>query len=191
MEAATELAVLMGLRVRGRADGAEVARAAGCSTADAAAVLAGAKARGAVVPLAHGASGVLTLSAAGHDELTRLLAAESFDRAALAALYERFLVVDRELKQAITTWQLADEARKSAAQAAVMAVAATAGGVAAALAEVAARLAPYPGRLATAAGAIATGDPRFVASPRVDSLHQVWFELHEDLLVTLGRSRPA
>ena len=32
---------------------------------------------------------------------------------------------------------------------------------------------------------------RFVASPRVDSLHQVWFELHEDLLVTLGRERGA
>jgi hypothetical protein len=191
MEAATELAVLMGLRVRGRGDAAEVARSAGCSAADAAAVLAGAAARGVAVPPAHAAPGVLALSAAGRDELARLLAAESLDRAALAALYERFLAVDGELKQAITTWQLADEARKAAAQAAVMAVAATAGGVAAALAGVAARLAPYPLRIAAAAGAIATGDSRFVASPRVDSLHQVWFELHEDLLVTLGRSRAA
>ncbi len=70
-----------------------------------------------------------------------------------------------------------------------MAAAATAGGVAAALAETAPRLAPYPRRIAAAAAAIATGDARFVASPRVDSLHQVWFELHEDVLVTLGRSR--
>ncbi len=26
------------------------------------------------------------------------------------------------------------------------------------------------------------GDQRYVASPRVDSYHSVWFELHEDLI---------
>jgi hypothetical protein len=191
MDATTELAVLMALRVRGRADAAQAARSAGCSETEAGAVLARAAARGAVVPLAHGSPGLVTLGEAGRGELTRLLAAEAYDRAALAALYERFLVVDRELKQTISDWQLADDGRKAAAQAAVMAATATAGGVAAALAQVSARLAPYPGRLANAAGAIATGDARFVASPRVDSLHQVWFELHEDLLATLGRSRGA
>lgn len=191
MDATTELAVLMALRVRGRADAAQAARSAGCSETEAGAVLTQAAARGAVVALAHGPPGLVTLSEAGRGELTRLLAAEAYDRAALAALYERFLIVDCELKQTISDWQLADDGRKAAAQAAVMAATATAGGVAAALAQVAARLAPYPGRLAEAAGAVATGDPRFVASLRVDSLHQVWFELHEDLLATLGRSRAA
>jgi hypothetical protein len=86
------------------------------------------------------------------------------------------------LKATITAWQLAADARKAAARAGVMASAATAGGVAAALAEVA-----HPARTVIRsaspqhAEAIATGDARFVASPRVDSLHQVWFELHEDL----------
>ena len=51
------------------------------------------------------------------------------------------------------------------------------------------RSASYAARLAAAAHALRDGDTRFVANPRVDSLHQVWFELHEDLLVTLGRSR--
>lgn len=191
MEATRELALLMAVRVRGRADAAQVARAAGCTEAEAAAALMQAEARGMVAPLARGGPGVVTLTDAGREALTHLLTAESFDRAALAARYERFLVVDRELKQAITTWQLADETAKSDAQAAVMAIAAIAGGVALSLAQVVARLGPYPGRIALAAGAIATGDARFVASPRVDSLHQVWFELHEDLLVTLGRSRAA
>ena len=72
-----------------------------------------------------------------------------------------------------------------------MRAAAPAGGVAADVARVGPRFAPYPLRIADAAAAIATGDVRFVASPRVDSLHQVWFELHEDLLVTLGRTRAA
>jgi hypothetical protein len=30
---------------------------------------------------------------------------------------------------------------------------------------------------------------RFVASPRVDSYHGVWFELHEDLIRLAGRRR--
>jgi hypothetical protein len=179
----------MALRVRGRADAAAVARVAGCSEADAAAGLARAAAQGTTAAVAQGDGAMVTLTAAGRAELTRLLAAEPLDRSALAARYERFLEVDRDLKQAITAWQLAAAADKLPAQDAVMAVAAVAGGVAASLAQVAERLAPYVARIAVAAGAIATGDARFVASPRVDSLHQVWFELHEDLLVTLGRSR--
>ena len=30
---------------------------------------------------------------------------------------------------------------------------------------------------------------RYVASPRVDSYHGVWFELHEDLILLAGRNR--
>ena len=33
------------------------------------------------------------------------------------------------------------------------------------------------------------GDRRYVASPRVDSYHGVWFELHEDLILLAGRNR--
>ena len=33
------------------------------------------------------------------------------------------------------------------------------------------------------------GDGRYVASPRVDSYHGVWFELHEDLIQLAGRTR--
>ena len=33
------------------------------------------------------------------------------------------------------------------------------------------------------------GDQRFVASPRVDSYHGIWFELHEDLIRLAGRTR--
>jgi len=33
------------------------------------------------------------------------------------------------------------------------------------------------------------GDQRYVASPRVDSYHSIWFELHEDLIQLAGRTR--
>ena len=40
-----------------------------------------------------------------------------------------------------------------------------------------------------AAAAAAGGDGMYIASPRVDSYHGVWFELHEDLILLAGRTR--
>ena len=51
------------------------------------------------------------------------------------------------------------------------------------------RLASYGKRLDTAAAAAAAGDPMYIASPRVDSYHGVWFELHEDLIRLAGKTR--
>ncbi|MEV4420132.1 hypothetical protein AB0L40_09185 [Patulibacter sp. NPDC049589] len=50
-------------------------------------------------------------------------------------------------------------------------------------------LAPYPDRL-RAALTMSEHDRRFLTSPAVDSFHSVWFQLEEDLLVTLGLERP-
>jgi pyruvate,orthophosphate dikinase len=52
-----------------------------------------------------------------------------------------------------------------------------------------ARAALYRQRLERAHAAIGSGDLRFVASPRVESYHTIWFELHEDLLRLAGRAR--
>jgi pyruvate, orthophosphate dikinase len=51
------------------------------------------------------------------------------------------------------------------------------------------RLADYGIRLGRALERARAGDQRYVASPRVDSYHGVWFELHEDLIQLAGRSR--
>jgi pyruvate,orthophosphate dikinase len=51
------------------------------------------------------------------------------------------------------------------------------------------RLADYRVRLGRAIEGALGGDHRFVASPRVDSYHGIWFELHEDLIQLAGRSR--
>jgi len=34
-----------------------------------------------------------------------------------------------------------------------------------------------------------SGRPDYVSNPMVDSLHNTWFEFHEDLLAVLGRPR--
>ena len=51
------------------------------------------------------------------------------------------------------------------------------------------RLGLYVGRLARAANQVAAGDTMYLASPRVDSFHSIWFELHEDLILLAGRTR--
>ena len=53
------------------------------------------------------------------------------------------------------------------------------------------RLADYGVRLGHALEAARGGDGRYVASPRVDSYHGIWFELHEDLIQLAGRTREA
>jgi hypothetical protein len=51
------------------------------------------------------------------------------------------------------------------------------------------RLAGYRERLSRAIDKAVGGDQRYVASPRVDSYHGIWFELHEDLIQLAGRTR--
>ncbi|MCF7547561.1 hypothetical protein [Pseudonocardia sp. WMMC193] len=58
-----------------------------------------------------------------------------------------------------------------------------------ALAEHDPRFARYPTRFATAVDGIDQGRHELVSSPTLDSVHNIWFEFHEDLLRTLGRER--
>ncbi|WP_300008706.1 hypothetical protein [Pseudonocardia sp.] len=51
------------------------------------------------------------------------------------------------------------------------------------------RFAAYPRRFAAAMDGIDAGRHELVSSPTLDSVHNVWFEFHEDLLRTLGRER--
>ena len=51
------------------------------------------------------------------------------------------------------------------------------------------RLGYYLERLERAADLVADGDYAYIASPRVDSYHSIWFELHEDLILLAGRTR--
>jgi hypothetical protein len=47
----------------------------------------------------------------------------------------------------------------------------------------------YPRRFRGALDGIASGRHELVSSPTEDSVHNIWFEFHEDLLRTIGRER--
>ena len=49
--------------------------------------------------------------------------------------------------------------------------------------------APYRERLRSARRRVVDGEHDWFTSPRVDSYHTVWMELHEDLLAALGWER--
>jgi hypothetical protein len=51
------------------------------------------------------------------------------------------------------------------------------------------RFACYQQRFDEALVKVDQGQPEFVSAPTVDSVHNVWFEFHEDLLRSLGRAR--
>ncbi len=119
---------------------------------------------------------------------------------AIVAL-DAFLGLDHAMKEIVTAWQLRDDAdgqvindhSDSVYDQRVL------DHLAAMHADAAAwftrpeqgcpRLAAYRIRLGRALEMARAGDQRFVASPRVDSYHGIWFELHEDLIRLAGRSR--
>jgi hypothetical protein len=51
------------------------------------------------------------------------------------------------------------------------------------------RFGRYEDRLSAAVARVEAGDHDWFTKPLIDSYHTVWFELHEDLLSTLGKER--
>ncbi|MFI5227389.1 MAG: PEP-utilizing enzyme, partial [Candidatus Limnocylindrales bacterium] len=116
-------------------------------------------------------------------------------------ILDSFLAFDHRLKDVVTAWQVRDvdgsEALNDHADqdydAQVMARLQelhheTVAWLEPLVASVA-RFATYLARLERASRLAAAGDQRYVASPRVDSYHTTWFELHEDLILLSGRTR--
>jgi pyruvate,orthophosphate dikinase len=122
------------------------------------------------------------------------------DAAANAAL-DGFLVLDHRMKEVVTSWQMRDvdgaqvinDHTDASYDAGVLAAFAALHTDAAAwlgpCTQGLSRLGDYAARLDTAAGLVAAGDHTYIASPRVDSYHSIWFELHEDLIRLAGRTR--
>ncbi|HVA07708.1 MAG TPA: hypothetical protein VNG12_13300 [Acidimicrobiales bacterium] len=137
---------------------------------------------------------------AGRDKLEEWLAVERsrIDRAGLEERYEEFDGPNRRLKSIVTAWQQLPDGtpnphgNQSYDDAIVRDLAALHADSLPLLERFRAivpRLWHYPRRLGRAVGSVSEGDTTHVASPLKDSYHQVWFELHEDLIGLLGRTR--
>ena len=137
-------------------------------------------------------------AAAGERVAAQLRAAGA--HAAVAGAYERFLVLNPELLDLCTAWQLrsvdgvttVNDHGDPVYDARVLGrfgdLDLRAAAVCADLAAAVSRFGPYRGRLADALARAASGQLEYVAD-HIASYHTVWAELHEDLLVTLGIPR--
>ena len=147
----------------------------------------------------------IRLSAEGKLDADAAFAADrsvaSIDEARSEEMIEQFHAFDQRMKQIITAWQVRDvggeqvlnDHSDAAYDASLL------DDLAMLHSDTAKWLAPlssmlrqfdvYRTRLTRALELARTGDQRFVASPRVDSYHSVWFELHEHLIRLAGRRR--
>jgi pyruvate,orthophosphate dikinase len=192
-------AALRALAIKGYAAPDALATAIGVSAEEAAPLLDQLAADG----LAETAAGSFRLTDAGKAAAAERLAEDATAwgaERALAAL-DAFLAMDERMKATVTAWQMreidgeqtfndhSDAEYDATVMADLAALHADAGPWLDGLEGGPSRLGVYRARLDRANEAAQGGDGRYVASPRVDSYHSVWFELHEDLIRLAGRNR--
>ncbi|MDQ2649088.1 MAG: MarR family transcriptional regulator, partial [Actinomycetota bacterium] len=141
-----------------------------------------------------------SLTPAGRERHASALEGDSLRarRDELAGWYERFEVVNATFKQLCTDWQLVDGERPNdhSDPGYDQAVLGRLGGIHEQAMELLAeagheRLERYAARLASSAAAVAAGDTRRFTAPLCESYHDVWMELHHDLLTSFGLKRGA
>jgi hypothetical protein len=144
------------------------------------------------------------LTSAGKERHATLLDLERTEAGCLPRVewaYDAFLAYNETFKQLCSDWQLRTVAGKqvpndhtdpaydaaiaerlAALQVRVAEVLDEVGGVLT-------RFSPYGDRLESAVNRFVSGDKAALSRPLNRSYHDVWMELHEDLLLTLGRHR--
>lgn len=194
--------VLHALRCIGAAGVARIAAAAGVDGAEAESELIDLAVAG-LVTHEPGEFGGWSLTAAGRDRDATGIAAElaaSGVRPAVVGAYDRFLVLNPELLDLCAAWQTrsidgapavndhADPDYDGRVLGLLADLAHRADPVCADLATVLPRFARYRVRLAEALARAREGERDYVTTS-TESFHAVWFQLHEDLLTTLGIPR--
>jgi len=141
---------------------------------------------------------VLMLTPAGRVEAEGRFRLEGEDEAAVQGAYDRFLPLNQRLLQICTDWQVRpgnvpnDHADKSYDWEVVdrlVALDEQTGPVVRSLGRRVSRFAQYRDRLRGARRRVQDDEHDWLLSPRIDSYHTVWMQLHEDLLLGLGLDR--
>lgn len=195
--------VLLLLRLKAFAPSVTISEATGVRVDHVDAQLDQLSARG-WVQLRSGPAAGWSLTPAGRRHGEQLLRAEVESqgiRGQLEGCYRGFLSLNGELLAVCTDWQTmsvdgelvpndhADAERDAAVLARLDALHRSATPVLDALADTSPRFSGFVERLSRAHEHVVAGRTEWIAKPTVDSYHGVWFELHEQLLVTLGRDR--
>jgi hypothetical protein len=194
---ADDLAVLMALRVQGVASPERVAAATGDDPADAAVQLAALAASGHAAERTGRLAG-FSLTPEGNAHLDKLLADEGLRASeGLKDCYELFLTINNRVLKISSDWQVRDGAPNDHSdslydESVIDRLSELNDRVRACMRKMSAcapRLAPYGARLDSCVERLLAGDRSAFTAPLAESYHTVWFELHQDLLLTLGLER--
>ena len=195
--------VLHGLRVKGFAGTADAAALAGLDGEAAEQLLRGLADEG-LVRWKEGPLPPWSLTPDGRAEHQRSVSEEleaAGAKAVVDGAYQRFLVLNREVLEVCTAWQLrtdggtqvpndhSDAKHDRAVLERLEAVDGAAQQLIDELTGSLERFSAYGPRLRTALQRVQAGDGDWITKPTVDSYHTVWMELHEDLMATLGIQR--
>ena len=192
--------VMHGVAIRKHGDARAIAGLAGLAVAKVENVLLGAVAAGRVVEV----DGKYMLTPCG-----QMMLAGEYSRfndglradADFSAAYQRFEVINKDLKQLITDWQTIDVGGKRVANNHAdrdydQRVIGRLGDlherfepILSKLCGGEPRLGIYRDKLGAALDKAEDGELAWVSDAKLDSYHTVWFELHEDLLRSLGHTR--
>lgn len=199
------LLVLHAVRLRGLADSAAIAGRAGLDDHHTIEILRGAESRGWVQYNSFAGIEGWSLTEDGRSENERQLADEraSADPGhVIGAVHRDFLPLNARLVRACTDWQVRptredelapnDHTRPTWDARILDELAALSTALAPLierLAGVLARFAGYDTRFDTALRRAQAGQNQWVDRTDIDSCHRVWFQLHEDLVATLGVDR--
>jgi hypothetical protein len=196
-----DLPFLMALRVQGIC-GPERAAAATGSDEDAASTCLCRLVSSELAVERTGRVAGFTLTPAGHEALDALLAGEGLRTCApLHDCYERFLQLNPRVLKLSSEWQVrsdggvevpndhSDEAYDTAVIDRLIELHGRTRGCLKLIAECAPRFATYAPRLDACVDRLCSGDRAGFTAPLAESYHTVWFELHQDLLLTLGLER--
>ncbi len=196
------LLAMLGLRLKGFAEADAIAGLVRRDTTEVQSLLEGA-AKDEFTQYRDGRRSGWTLLPEGRKEIERRASAELDEvgcREIVQAAYEDFLKLNGEMLAVCTRWQVKD------AEAQVLndhedpdydaAVIAELAGlddgvqpICATLSGLFERFSIYAPRFTESLDKVRSGDQRWFTAPMIESYHTVWFELHEDLLATLGIDR--
>jgi hypothetical protein len=192
-----DVLALHAVRTLGYGDTARIAVRAGLAEAEVREHLLDAQAHGWAAHTSFAGDGGWSLTEAGRVRGERLLAAELDGvgaRPVVEEVYRDFLPLNAVVAGTCTAWQLAELGIGEQAMTLAETVA-TLQGPATALAGIEERLVSHLDRFAgyhhrfTTALTNAGDEPAWITGMDRDSCHRVWFELHEDLIATLGLAR--
>ncbi|MET7333575.1 transcriptional regulator [Nonomuraea sp. NPDC005650] len=202
-----DLLVLHAVRITGFADTPVIADRYGLDAAETKEALHDAEARGWVQYAAFAGTGGWSLTESGRAENERRLAAELARVGGgdeVRDVYREFLPLNAILQRACTDWQLrptagdrlaANDHSDPAWDARILyelaGIDRSLTPLADRLGSVLTRFRGYDTRFAAALARVQAGEGSWVDRTDVDSCHRVWFELHEDLIATLGIDRHA